>query len=576
MIKKLLPSIKNYVWPTVLAPITVMIEVLLEVSLPLLAGNIITYGIENGDLGYVTRTGLMMLGMAFLSLIFGAASGYFAADAGSGFAMNTRGRLFDKIQRFSFANVDKFSTGSLVMRVTQDVQNTQNAFQMTTRMLFRAPLMFISATILAVKVNASLSMVFLVVLPILAVVITLIAIKAFPLFKLMLKANDEMNTTVQEGLISIRVIKSFVRSAFENEKFRAAADKVRQATVKAERLLVSFMPLMQISMYTCMLLIYWFGARKIVVGDMGAGDLASFVGYISQILMSLMMVSMVFVMLVLSRTSAGRIVEVLDEEIDLSDEDGDASLVVEDGSVEFKNVYFSYYKDENNVTLKDVNLKIQPGETIGIIGGTGSSKTTLVQLIPRLYDTFSGEVLVGGKNVKDYKFGNLRDSVAMVLQKNVLFSGTIKENLKWGNENATDEEIEEACKKAQAYDFIKSFPDGFETELGQGGVNVSGGQKQRLCIARALLKKPKIIIFDDSTSAVDVATDSKIRAGLREGMKGMTTIIIAQRISSVSEADRIFVIDDGHISASGTHEELLVSSDIYKEVYDSQQKGDDR
>lgn len=576
MIKKLLPSIKNYVWPTVLAPITVMIEVLLEVSLPLLAGNIITHGIENGDLGYVTRTGLMMLGMAFLSLIFGAVSGYFAADAGSGFAMNTRGRLFDKIQRFSFANVDKFSTGSLVMRVTQDVQNTQNAFQMTTRTLFRAPLMFISATILAVKVNASLSMVFLVVLPILAVAITLISIKAFPLFKLMLKANDEMNTTVQEGLISIRVVKSFVRSAFENEKFRAAADKVRQATVKAERLLVSFMPLMQISMYTCMLLIYWFSARKIVVGDMGAGDLASFVGYISQILMSLMMVSMVFVMLVLSRTSAGRIVEVLDEEIDLSDEDGDASLVVEDGSVEFKNVYFSYYKDENNVTLKDVNLKIQPGETIGIIGGTGSSKTTLVQLIPRLYDTFSGEVLVGGKNVKDYKFGNLRDSVAMVLQKNVLFSGTIKENLKWGNENATDEEIEEACKKAQAYDFIKSFPDGFETELGQGGVNVSGGQKQRLCIARALLKKPKIIIFDDSTSAVDVATDSKIRAGLREGMKGMTTIIIAQRISSVSEADRIFVIDDGHISASGTHEELLVSSDIYKEVYDSQQKGDDR
>ena len=575
MIKKLLPCIKNYVPQTILAPVTVVLEVFLEVLLPMLVGNIITNGIEKGDMGYVIRTGLLMLGMALLSLCFGAASGYFAAVASSGFAMNLRAKLFEKIQSFSFANVDKFSTGSLVTRVTQDVQNTQNAFQMMSRMLFRAPIMLISATVLAVKVNPSLSMVFLAVTPILALFVTLISIKAFPLFRQMMKANDHMNTTVQEGLVSIRVVKSFVRGEFENEKFRDAANRVREAAVKAEKLLVSNMPIMQICMYACMLLIYWFGAHKIVGGTMNTGDLASFVGYISQILISLMMVSMVFVMLVLSRTSAGRIIEVLDEKVDLSDENGDETLKVENGSVEFRNVNFSYYKDENNKTLRDVSFRINSGETIGIIGGTGSSKTTLVQLIPRLYDTLSGDVFVGGRNVKDYKFVNLRDSVAMVLQKNVLFSGTIMENLKWGNEDATFEEIEDACKRAQAYDFIKSFPDGYETELGQGGVNVSGGQKQRLCIARALIKKPKIIIFDDSTSAVDTATDAKIRAGLKEGMRGMTTIIIAQRISSVADADRILVLDDGRITDSGTHRELLENSEIYKEVYQSQQKGDE-
>ena len=575
MIKKLFPFVKKYKLPAVLAPITVMLEVLLEVALPYLAGQIVTYGIEKGDISFVVRTGLLMLGMALLSLCFGAASGYFSAVASTGFAMNLRDGLFKKIQSFSFANTDKFSTGSLVMRTTQDVQNTQNAFQMTIRMLFRAPLMFISATIFAISVNANLSLVFIAVMPILAIAITIIAVRAFPLFKTMMKANDDMNTTVQEGLIATRVVKSFVRGDYENEKFRAATDKVRNATINAEKLLVMNMPILQLCMYICMLLIYWFGAHKIVGGTMESGDLVSFVGYISQILFSLMMISMVFVMLVLSRASIGRIVEVLDEKVDLTDDDGEENLTLADGSVEFKDVAFSYYKDKNNLTLKNINFNIKSGETIGIIGGTGSSKTTLVQLIPRLYDVLEGEVIVGGNNVKRYKFNNLRDSVAMVLQKNVLFSGTIKENLKWGNENATDEEIEDACKRAQAYDFIKSFPDGFETELGQGGVNVSGGQKQRLCIARALLKNPKIIIFDDSTSAVDVATDMRIRQGLREGLQGTTVIIIAQRISSVADADRIIVIDDGAISAIGTHEQLLETSEIYKEVYTSQQKGGD-
>lgn len=576
MLKKLLPFIKNYKLPAILAPITVILEVLLEVALPYLAGQIVTYGIDKGDISFVVRTGLIMLGMALLSLCFGAASGYFSAVASTGFAMNLRNGLFQKIQSFSFANTDKFSTGSLVMRATQDVQNTQNAFQMTTRMLFRAPMMFISATIFAISVNAQLSLVFLAILPLLAIAIVIIATKAFPLFRIMLKANDDMNTTVQEGLIATRVVKSFVRGDYENEKFRAATNRVRNATVNAEKLLVMNMPILQLCMYLCMLLIYWFGANKIVGGTMEAGDLVSFVGYISQILSSLMMISMVFVMLVLSRTSIGRIVEVLDEKVDLTDDDADEKLTPVNGSVEFKDVSFSYYNDKDNLTLQNVNFTINSGETIGIIGGTGSSKTTLVQLIPRLYDVLEGEVIVGGNNVKRYKFGTLRDSVAMVLQKNVLFSGTIKENLKWGNENATDEEIEQACKRAQAYDFIKSFPDGFETELGQGGVNVSGGQKQRLCIARALLKNPKIIIFDDSTSAVDVATDMYIRQGLKDGLQGTTVIIIAQRISSVADADRILVVDDGKISAVGTHENLLETSDIYKEVYTSQQKGDDQ
>ncbi|OGO91800.1 MAG: ABC transporter [Clostridiales bacterium GWF2_38_85] len=578
MIKKLLPSIGKYKLQAILSPVTIIFEVLLEVSLPLLMGNIIDIGVKNKDLNYIIVTGFTMIGMALLSLIFGASSGYFAAIASSGFAKNLRERMFAKIQSFSFANVDKFSTGSLVMRVTQDVTNTQNAFQMMMRMLVRAPIMFVTATIMAVTINAKLSLIFLAVLPLLVLAIVLIASKAFPLFQKMMKANDSMNTTVQEGLIAIRVVKSFVRGDFENEKFKKSADDVRKATINAEKLLVTNMPMMQLAMYICMIMVFWFGAKMIVIGDMETGQLLSFISYISQILMSLMMVSMVFVMLVLSKASASRIVEVLDEKIDLTDDNADPTLQVTDGSVEFNNVSFSYYKDKNNLTLRDATLKINSGETVGIIGGTGSSKTTLVQLIPRLYDVLDGEVKVGGRGVKEYKMKTLRDAVAMVLQKNVLFSGTIKENLKWGNEDATDDEITEACKKAQAHNFIMSFPDGYETNLGQGGVNVSGGQKQRLCIARALIKKPKIIIFDDSTSAVDVATDAKIRSELKKNMIGMTIIIIAQRISSVYDADRIIVIDDGRINAIGTHEELLAGNEIYKEVYlsqqSAQQKGD--
>ncbi len=572
MIKKLSSCVGKYLKQSILAPIMVIGEVILETTIPLVMVEIVDRGIRNGDIRYVAKMGVVMVVMAIISLMFGALSGKFAAEAAMGFAKNVRKKLFDKVQDFSFANVDKFSTASLITRLTTDVTNTQMSYMMVIRLLVRAPIMLIIATIEAFRINSQLALIFLVAIPVLSVAIIIIMTTAFPLFEKMLKKYDALNASVQENLIGIRVVKAFVREDHESEKFREASKKLMDMQYKAEGVIIFGMPIMMLVVYGCTLAVYWFGGNLMVAGTMQSGELLGFITYIMQILTSLMMISMIFVTLVLSRASMERIVEVFDEQTDISD-NSEGVTTVEDGSVEFENVNFSYSKDKEKLTLENINISIKSGETIGIIGGTGSSKTTLVQLIPRLYDVLDGEVKVGGRNVKDYSLDALRNSVAMVLQKNVLFSGTIRDNLKWGNENATDEEIIEACKSAEAHDFIMSFPDGYDTDLGQGGVNVSGGQKQRLCIARALLKKPKIVILDDSTSAVDTATDSKIRKSFREKLSGTTTIIIAQRISSASDADRIIVLDDGKINAVGTHEELLESNKIYREVFDSQQKG---
>ncbi|MGN0642172.1 MAG: ABC transporter ATP-binding protein [Huintestinicola sp.] len=574
MIKKLLSCVGEYKKYAILTPIVMIGEVLMEVLIPLVMAQIIDVGINgSGGVAYTVKMGIVMVVMAAISLCFGALGGTFGARASMGFAKNVRKKLFDKVQDFSFSNVDKFSTASLVTRLTTDVTNTQNAFMMLLRMAVRAPFMLICATIMAVSINAKLACVFLVAIPVLGICLYLIGSTAFPRFEAMLGKYDAMNSRVQENLIGIRVVKAFVREKFENEKFTANADDVRAAQVNAEKIIILNQPLMQISMYACIVAVLFFGGKMVVGGSLEIGQLSSFINYIMQILMSLMMLSMIFIMTIISRASINRIVEVFDEEIDIKDDSADSSLVPADGSIVFDNVSFSYAGDKDNLTLKNVNLNIKSGETIGVIGGTGSSKTTLVQLIPRLYDVLDGRVMVGGHDVRDYKLDNLRNEVAMVLQKNVLFSGTIKENLKWGNENATDEEIIEACKQAQAHDFIESFPDGYDTDLGQGGVNVSGGQKQRLCIARALLKKPKVVILDDSTSAVDTATDAKIRQAFREQLADTTTIIIAQRISSVADADRIIVLNDGQIDAFDTHDNLLKTNEIYREVYNSQQKG---
>ena len=575
MLKKLLPCLGKYKIYAILTPVMVIGEVALEIFIPYLMTKIIDVGIMNGDTGFVIKTGTMMIAMALLSLLFGALAGRFASVAGVGFAKGLRKKLFEKIQEFSFANIDRFSTPSLVTRLTTDVTNTQMAFMMAIRILVRAPIMLISATIMTVSINARLSVIFLVAIPVLGVALLIMGTRAHPQFKAMLKKYDEMNGSIQENLIGIRVVKAFVREDHEIKNFTGAADAVRQAQLKAEKVVVLGMPLMQLVMYCCIIAISWFGGNLIIGGAMLTGELMGFITYSTQILMSLMMISFVFVMLVISRASIFRIVEVFDEEIDIRENIPDREsqdLEVQDGSVVFDHVSFSYSRDRNNLTIDDCSFEIRSGETVGIIGGTGSAKSTLVHLIPRLYDVLDGRVLVGGHDVREYSLKALRDSVAMVLQKNVLFSGTIKENLKWGNENATDEEIIEACKAAQAYDFIMSFPDGFDTDLGQGGVNVSGGQKQRLCIARALLKGPRILILDDSTSAIDTATDSKIRQALKK-LSDTTKIIIAQRVTSVSDADKIIVLDEGRISAIGTHEELLSASPIYREVYESQQKG---
>ncbi len=572
MLKHLLPCIGEYKKYAILAPLLMIIEVTMEVLIPIVMANIIDIGIKNGDIQYCIVWGIIMILMSLFSLFGGAMCGKYTAIAGTGFAKGVRKKLFDKIQDFSFYNVDKYSTASLVTRLTTDVTNLQNAFMTIIRSCIRAPGMFIFALIMAINLNGPLSLVFAVAIPILLISLILIFSKAHPRFKEMLHRYDDLNADVQENLTSIRTVKSFVREDYEEEKFKKCTDAVSKTQFKAESLMALNGPIMQIVMYGCMLAIYLFGARFMIVDGMQEGEILSFMTYVTQILMSLMMIAFSGIQLVISKASVNRIIEVLEEVIDIDDKDADKNLVPQDGSVEFKDVCFSYSKSMDNLLFDNLDLRIESGETVGIIGGTGSAKSSLVQLIPRLYDVQSGQVIVGGRCVKDYTLKALRDSVAMVLQKNVLFSGTIIENLRWGNENATEEEIIEAAKSAQAHDFIMSFPKGYETDLGQGGVNVSGGQKQRLCIARALLKKPKIIILDDSTSAVDTATDAKIRGAFKNNLGHITTIIIAQRISSVQDTDKIIVLDDGRIDGIGTHEELLKNNTIYQEVYYSQNK----
>lgn len=575
MIKKFASCVKGYGIYTILTPVVMVGEVGMEVLIPFIMAKIVDNGIRgDGGTAYTVKMGLLMVGMALISLMFGSLGAYFGAKASMGFAKNLRGKLFNKVQDFSFKNVDKFSTASLVTRLTTDVTMVQNAFIMLIKMGFRAPVMLIGALIMAVNVKPDLSVVFLVSVPILAVSMALIMTNAHPRFRLMLDRYDKMNSDVQENLIGIRAVKAFVREDYENDKFKNGADLVRKAQVSAEKLVILTQPIMQMTMYATILAVLWFGGNMVIDSEMQIGELSTFITYINQILGSLMMVSMIFMILVISRASINRISEVLGETPDITD-DNASDREVYDGTVEFKNVTFGYNDTAEEAVLKNINLKINSGETIGIIGATGSAKTTLVSLIPRLYDVTQGSVLVGGANVKDYKLEKLRSAVSVVLQKNVLFSGTIKENLRWGDPDATDEQIVAACKAACADGFINDFPDGYETDLGQGGVNVSGGQKQRLCIARALLKKPKIIILDDSTSAVDTATDASIRKAFRENLADTTTIIIAQRISSVKDADRIIVLEDGRIDGIGTHEELLANNAIYREVYDSQQKGDE-
>ena len=573
MIRTLAKCIREYKLAAILTPVFILLESALEVYLPYRMADMIDYFNTNDpQMKQIILKGLILLGIAFASLIFSALAGKYAAVASSGFAKNLRHDMFYKIQTFSFANIDKFSTSSLVTRMTTDVTNIQNSFQMILRMAVRAPSMMIFAMIMSFKVNSSLSWTFILFIPVIALALFAIIRVAHPIFTKVFQIYDKLNNVVQENLHGIRVVKSFVREEHETEKFKNISQQIYDNFSKAEKTIAFNMPVMQICIYACIMIISWFSAHFIVDGTMTTGELVSMMSYIMQILMSLMFLSIVMVMVVISRASAERVAEVLNEQLDLTNCENPVNEI-SDGSIKFENVSFSYAKDENKLCLKDINIEIKSGETVGIIGGTGSSKSTFVQLIPRLYDTTKGTVYVGGLDVKDYDIESLRDSVAMVLQKNVLFSGTIKENLRWGNAGATDEEMIEVCKLAQADDFIQRMPDKYDTYIEQGGTNVSGGQRQRLCIARALLKKPKILILDDSTSAVDTKTDALIRKAFKEKIPDTTKIIIAQRISSVQDADKIIVLDNGIINAVGNHEQLLKSNKIYQEVFYSQQKG---
>ena len=574
MIKKLSKYVKEYKKAAILTPFFVILEVIMEVIIPLLMAKIIDVGIQNGDVKYIVEIGGLLIVCAIFSLLFGMLSGRFAAKASAGYAKNLRKEMYYKIQDYSFENIDKFSTSSLVTRMTTDVTNVQMAFQMIIRILVRGPLMMIFALLMVMSISLKLSAIFFVAIPFLGIILFYIAIKAHPNFEKVFKKYDKLNRVVQENVSAIRVVKAYVRESFENKKFKEVNDEVYTYFKKAEKIIAFNGPVMQLTIYSCILLISWFGSQIIVGGEMGTGELSSIITYAWQILASLMMLSFVFVMIIMAESSAERILEVIEEEPTLKNKKRNIKNV-KDGSIKFENVSFRYSdeEDENNFALKDINLEIKEGETIGIIGGTGSSKSTLVQLIPRLYDVTSGKILVGGVDVRDYDIKSLREEVAMVLQKNVLFSGTIAENLRWADKEAEQEELERVSKLAQADSFIQEFPDKYETMLDQGGTNVSGGQKQRICIARAILKKPKILILDDSTSAVDTKTDALIRKAFREEIPNTTKIIIAQRISSIEDADKIIVLNDGRIDGIGTSEELLKTNVIYKEVYDSQMKG---
>ena len=578
MIRNLARSLREYKWPALISPVCMVGEVYMEVQIPRVMAKIVDYGVEMGDMGAVLRYGGILVVYAVISLMFGVMSAIGASYAATGFSRNLRHDMFYKVQTFDFANIDKFSTASIVTRLTSDVANIQIAFQMMIRMAIRCPMMLILATFQAYSISPRLCLVYCVVLPLLGLGLYLISRVVFPIFDRVFKTYDKLNNVVQENLHGIRVVKSFVREAREIDKFSAVSGQIYKDFCKAERTLAFNNPLMQLAVYTCILVISYLGATMVVLSGnnaamgMTTGDLTSMFTYTTQILSALMMLSMVYVMLTMTRAPLRRINEILTEEPELHNPEVPVTTVP-DGSIDFENVSFRYSKTAQRNAIEGVNLHIYSGMTVGILGGTGSSKTTLVQLIPRLYDVTEGELKVGGIDVRSYDIQTLRNSVAMVLQKNVLFSGTIKENLRWGNPNATDEELEHVCKLACAHEFITGFPKGYDHYIEQGGTNVSGGQKQRLCIARALLKNPKILILDDSTSAVDTATDAMIRKAFREEIPGTTKLIIAQRVTSVQDADMIIVLDGGKISAVGTHEELLKTSSIYQEVYYSQQKG---
>lgn len=578
MVKTLMRSVREYKKSSILTPVFVTFEVILEVIIPLLMAKLIDYGIEAGNMQYILKMGAILVICCIVSLTFGALSGKYAAVASAGFAKNLRMDMYNKVQEYSFSNIDKFSAASIVTRLTTDITNIQNAYQMAIRVAVRSPIMLIFALFMAFQINSHLAPIFVIAIPILAVGLWLIIQNAKTIFERVFRTYDHLNNVVQENLHGIRVVKSFVREDHETEKLGKVSQTIYKDFSKAERILAFNAPLMQFCAYGCMLLISWLGAKLIVASGnnpavgMTTGDLTSMFSYTMQILMSLMMFSMVFVMITISYASMERAVEILNEESDIHNPEHPISQL-EDGSIVFENVSFRYGKNADKLCLDHINLNIPAGATVGIIGGTGSSKSTLVQLIPRLYDVSEGSVKVGGRDVREYDLETLRQQVAMVLQKNVLFSGTIKDNLRWGKEDATDEEMLHVCKLAQADDFIQTFPDRYDTYIEQGGTNVSGGQKQRLCIARALLKKPKILILDDSTSAVDTKTDAMIRKAFREEIPDTTKIIIAQRISSVEDADMILVLDDGKIDGVGTHAELLKENAIYREVYESQQKG---
>ena len=576
MFKKLAKYVKEYKKASILTPIFVVLEVVMEVIIPLLMAKIIDVGIQNGDVKYILEIGGLLIVSAILSLTFGMLSGRFAAKASAGYAKNLRKEMFHKVQDYSFENIDKFSTSSLVTRMTTDVTNVQMAFQMIIRILVRGPIMMIFALLMVISISAKLSLVFFVAIPVLGFILFYIARKAHPNFEKVFKKYDKLNRVVQENVSAIRVVKAYVREDHEEDKFKEVNGEVYSYFKKVEKIIAFNGPVMQFTIYACILLISWIGSQLIVGGEMGTGQLSSIITYAWQILSSLMMLSFVFVMIIMAQSSAERILEVIEEEPTLKNKEKTVKEV-KDGSIKFENVSFRYSdeQDEDAYALENtIRISIQ-GETIGIIGGTGSSKSTLVQLIPRLYDVTKGSVKVGGVDVRDYDIETLREEVAMVLQKNVLFSGTIAENLRWGKKDADQEELEEVCKLAQADGFIQEFPSKYDTVLDQGGTNVSGGQKQRICIARAILKQPKILILDDSTSAVDTKTDALIRKAFREKIPNTTKIIIAQRVSSIEDADKIIVLNEGKIDGIGTSEELLKTNEIYREVYESQTKGGD-